>query len=101
MTKHSRVAFGITLLVALVTQSVKATEPMPAELMTYDGVGGRYFALSMQPSQTLPVVKRQEVVVMVDTSASQIGAYRSDSINAVQQLLADMAPHLWRAYRGG
>ena len=88
MLKHIRVAVGATMLIACVAASARSAAPSTANLMTFDGTDGqRYFALSLEPSSALPQPAARDLVIIVDTSASQTGAYRSDSLEAVETLL--------------
>ena len=43
--------------------------------------------LSLQPPADTPAATTSDVLILVDTSASQTGAYRQDAIDAVQTLL--------------
>ena len=59
-------------------------------LATYDSAGETHFALSIFPkadSQT----RASDVVVYIDTSASQSGAFKRDSIEAVQELIRNLS----------
>ena len=65
-------------------------------LATFSTAGGEhYFALSygLKPGTVAaqPAAPR-DVVVLVDTSASQTGAFRDDSLAAVQSLLSTLLP---------
>jgi hypothetical protein len=93
MLKHIRVAVGAMMLVGSLGLTARAATPSMANLMTFDGVNGlRYFALSLQPSSDLPKPTARDVVILIDTSASQTGAYRSDSLEAATTLLGALAP---------
>ncbi len=52
--------------------------------------GATYFALSLLPSEPLPAVDGHDVIVMVNTSASQVGPVREESLAAVRSLLASL-----------
>ncbi len=66
-----------------------------AELTTVSGEDGQtFFALSVMPStdaaeKSLP----HDVVIVFDTSASQIGAYRSTAMSALDACLAKLKPN--------
>ncbi|MFI4875874.1 MAG: hypothetical protein ACIALR_11070 [Blastopirellula sp. JB062] len=63
-----------------------------AKLATYEATGGQtYFAMSVSPGENLKAVPG-EVVIIVDTSASQTGIYREDSLKALKALLASLSP---------
>ena len=69
------------------------TNKETAKLVQYaDTQGDGYFAISIEPSTPLTTAKSRDVVVMVDTSASQVGAYRDDSIEAAKTLIAGLRP---------
>src|SRR5690606_2195890 len=85
-------AVGTTMLVSSLAVAAQSAAPLSANLMTYDAANGqRYFALSLQPNPALPQAAARDVVILMDTSASQIGAYRSDSLEAVTTLVAGLS----------
>ena len=57
---------------------------------TFDASGTSYFAVSVQPdaSSSVPLASRHEVVVIVDTSASQTGPIRVEGLQVVDELLS-------------
>ena len=59
---------------------------------TYDASGTSYFAVSVQPdtASSVPLPARHEVVVMVDTSASQTGPVRVEGLEVVEELLSEL-----------
>ncbi len=59
---------------------------------TFDASGTSYFAVSIQPDSTssVPLAARHEVVVLVDTSASQTGPVRVEGLEVVEELLAGL-----------
>jgi Mg-chelatase subunit ChlD/uncharacterized membrane protein YgcG len=69
-----------------------------ARLVVYQhpASGESYYALSLSPAaevfQSARAAGGADVVVLVDTSASQSGAYRADSLTALRTLLATLAP---------
>jgi hypothetical protein len=52
--------------------------------------GQAYFALKLSPQLKQPKAQPADVVVMFDTSASQIGAYRAKALGALEALLANL-----------
>ncbi|MCC9609603.1 hypothetical protein LOC68_04390 [Blastopirellula sp. JC732] len=77
------------LLGSSVAASAMAEE---AKLATYEATGGQtYFAMSISPGELKTVPG--EVVVIVDTSASQTGIYREDSLKTLKALLASLSPN--------
>ncbi len=64
-----------------------------ARLDTYvkaDGTG--YFALSLSPTQSLPAADSGEIVVLFDTSASQLGIFRERGLAALRAFAAECKP---------
>jgi hypothetical protein len=59
---------------------------------TFDEASGeKYFALSLSPQEALPVAAANDIVVMVDTSATQSGAYRQQSLAVLHSLLESLS----------
>ena len=48
--------------------------------------GQDYFALSIRPKVTVPVERPSDVVIMVDTSASQVGEHRKAALTALKSM---------------
>ena len=93
MFKRIRIALGVAVLLGGTTGGVWSASPSAATLTTFEDVDGqRYFALSVQPTEDLPAAASRDVLILVDTSASQTGAYRSDSIDALQTVLRGLRP---------
>ncbi len=87
MTKRSQLALAFlpAVMLALVASSAHAAEK--ARLATFEKAPGEsYFALSLIP-EVQSSQQAHEVVVLLDTSASQVGAYRDDSVAALQSML--------------
>ncbi len=92
MSKSYRVAVGVLMWVLGVTSSTWSADHA-ANLMTYQGPGGeRFFALSLTANDPLPKPAGRDLVVLVDTSASQTGAYRDDSLLALKTLATHLQP---------
>src|SRR5690554_2588450 len=67
-----------------------ATAESPSRLATFEQeAGATHFALSvaLDPAQ-VPAPQRAEVVFLIDTSASQSGIYREDSLAALRSALS-------------
>jgi uncharacterized membrane protein YgcG len=76
----------------MLSTSVHAGEGA-AQLETYVSPDGEaLFALSLTPSDDLPVAAPRDVVVLFDTSASQTGVYRTKALTALETLLAGLGP---------
>ena len=59
-----------------------------SRLATYDtATGETFFAFSLKPAGVSPSDKAREIVVLVDTSASQTGAYKDESVEALEALI--------------
>ena len=56
---------------------------------TFDAPEAGYFAVSVQPDPkaAVPLPERHEIVLLVDTSASQTGLVRLESFEAIDELL--------------
>ena len=73
-----------------------AAEPAPgksesARLATYQKPSGEtFFALSLQPQAAAEPAQACDIVVLFDTSASQTGAYRTDSLEALKSMLRSL-----------
>jgi hypothetical protein len=62
-----------------------------ARLATFEKpTGETYFALSISPTESLPVADSNEVIVLIDTSASQSGAYRTQSLEVLAAFLKSL-----------
>ena len=59
-----------------------------SRLATFQDAGNYYFALSLQadPAGDYPLASAYEVVVLVDTSATQTGPVRIESLDVAQEL---------------
>ncbi|MBW3597111.1 MAG: hypothetical protein KY475_07530, partial [Planctomycetes bacterium] len=92
---------GITAGWATPPATSQAEEPAPAaqaRLAVYRPAAGdeSYYALSLTPADDLFRAARKaggaDIVVLFDTSASQAGAYRADSLTALRALQAALGP---------
>ena len=61
-------------------------------LDAYAKDGDGYFALSLSPTMARPAAKPRDVVILFDTSASQMGQYRDKALAALDTTLAALAP---------
>src|SRR6185295_14290679 len=90
MTKRSQLALAFLPVVMLALVAFSAGAAEKARLATFEKAPGEsYFALCLIPDVQASQ-QAHEVVVLVDTSASQVGAFRDDSLIA----LASMLKHL-------
>ena len=72
---------------------VEAADPLGSNtrLATYDtATGDTFFALSLVPQVEVPAVRACDVIVLFDTSASQTGAYRTESLEVLQAALGQL-----------
>ena len=91
MSNHLRVAFAVTILISTAVSAAVAGSP--ATMMTFDDVdGSRYFAMSIQASDALPAADSRDILILMDTSASQAGAYRDDALEAVETVVRSLKP---------
>ena len=51
--------------------------------------GSAYFALSLSPSKSLPTAAANEIVVLFDTSASQVGVFRDRAFAALRAFASE------------
>ena len=70
--------------------SVFSSEAINNRLVTYQDDGKTLFALSLLPTQELSPKSSPRVVVIVDTSASQNGDFRTDSIEIAKSILESL-----------
>ncbi|HEV3344726.1 MAG TPA: VWA domain-containing protein, partial [Pirellulales bacterium] len=63
-----------------------------AAVETYARADGQtYFALKLSPHLPQPKTRPSDVVVLFDTSASQVGAYRAKALDALRAMLAQLS----------
>jgi hypothetical protein len=98
MSKRSHYLLpSFLVLGGLLTSAGWSADP-PADaygsrLATYDQAAGEsYFALSVTPAQRVAPAPVQDVVILADTSASQAGLFRADSLLAVRTLIDRLDP---------
>ncbi|MBT6849273.1 MAG: VWA domain-containing protein, partial [Planctomycetaceae bacterium] len=62
-----------------------------SKMHTYDKASGEsYYAMSLSPNIELSEVEAHDILVLVDTSASQVGEYRRDAMVCLKSLLANL-----------
>src|SRR5262245_9943422 len=91
MSLRTRSAIVATICLSLSTAAALA-ESGAAKLGVYDHVGQTHFALSLLPALKADPEQLNEVVILVDTSASQAGRYRDAALAALDSLLANLRP---------
>ena len=79
-----------TALVAVALQTSVFAQEQPRLATFDDDAGSTHFALSVSPQDAESVARPSDVLIYVDTSASQSGAYKRDSIAAVKQILRNL-----------
>ena len=90
-----RLAFlpvAVMAVAVLVTGAVTA-EPSPeaARLDSFSRADGEnYFALSLRPAEAVAAAGPHDVVLLLDTSASQTGPYRAEALAALEATLANL-----------
>src|SRR3954469_19776174 len=91
MLKRSDLRVLAPLATLLVTLGAFAAPRDASRLATYEKpTGERFFALSLSPTKSLPVSDAHDVVVLIDTSATQSGAYRTQSHEVLKAMLASL-----------
>ena len=82
------------LLVTVAGASDPPIDSYGVRLATYDKAAGEsYFALRVTPQVRPKPAVTQDIVVLVDTSASQRGPFRDDSLEAVTTLIGRLDRH--------
>ena len=98
----SRIAFGILGFLAVMIAAPQFSQSTPstpsntgtAQFDTYQRPNGdAYFALALTPQAALPSAPACELVVLFDTSASQLGKYREKGLEVLRGLLATLGDH--------
>ena len=59
-------------------------------MATFDNAGETHFALSIMPKVSTESQRASDIVVFVDTSASQAGPFKRDSITALKHLIRNL-----------
>ncbi|HRF02086.1 MAG TPA: hypothetical protein PLI18_16335, partial [Pirellulaceae bacterium] len=96
LTALKRLAKGQALAFAMAVSTVGWAEVGygndAARLATYRNESGQTsFALSLAPQLPPSMNESSDVVILVDTSASQIGGYREESLAALRSVLAGLS----------
>ncbi len=81
--------FGLGLVVGAGFPA-KAADEAQSRLVTYQDQGKTLFALSLKPTVEFAAKDSPRVAVVVDTSASQNGDFRADSIDIAQSIVDAM-----------
>ncbi|HEX4413867.1 MAG TPA: hypothetical protein VH107_09595 [Lacipirellulaceae bacterium] len=94
--KFTTAALALALFTSANAATAPATETQhsSADLSTYATEDGQsYFALSlMPPADAAPQPQARDIVILFDTSASQIGAFRDSALSALEACLAKLNP---------
>ncbi len=95
-SKLTTTAFAGAMLTSLLAVASRGAEPQPsaADLQTFSSEDGQsYFALSMMPpADAAKQSQPRDIVILFDTSASQIGVYRDAAFSALEACLAKLDP---------
>lgn len=81
---------GILTFVAVIAFQAVTVAQSQIRLATFDNARETYFALSVKAEPTSES-RASDVVIYVDTSASQNGAFKRDSIAIVKQILRNLS----------
>ncbi|MGL4514953.1 MAG: hypothetical protein ACRCT8_17850 [Lacipirellulaceae bacterium] len=94
MTSTRLVRFSAAACAALALGATTvASAATPIAVWTQaNAEGGRAFAASLPPIEPAAVDRGVDLVVVFDTSASQVGAFRETGLAAVESLVAALAP---------
>ena len=100
-TNHLKSLRTLAILTCVVSMGVStafATEGANVRISTFDTETGEgYFAASIQPAadsnlQQATSAQPADVAVIVDTSASQVGQFRTGSLNALEKIVDSLRP---------
>ncbi|MBN2578758.1 MAG: hypothetical protein JXB10_07170 [Pirellulales bacterium] len=84
----------VFLSLNVVPEVFAADAATAAEMQTYAAPdGAAYFALSLKPPGPAPAAEPCDLVVLFNTSAQQIGEFRTKPLEALKTLLAGLGPH--------
>src|SRR5262245_13256782 len=64
-----------------------------ARMGTFEKEGQDFYALTLLSQVAADPAQKNDVVILVDTSASQTGRYRAEQMTAVQSMLATLSPN--------
>ncbi|HEY2413623.1 MAG TPA: VWA domain-containing protein, partial [Pirellulaceae bacterium] len=78
---------------ALMLSGIARAETTTARLGTFEKDGRDYFALSLMPQAAADASQKNDVVILVDTSASQAGRYRVEEMAALNAMLSSFGPN--------
>lgn len=82
----------LTTLLAVGSSGLLAHAADGPRLATYDNAAGdTFFALSLTAGSDVPTASTNDIVVLLDTSASQTGIYRDDALTALTTMLSSLA----------
>ena len=84
--------FAATMLVANLGLASRTQAGESAKLETFSQQGETFYALSLMPNIAEAEADSSALVVMVDTSASQQGAYRDVALKSLESLLTRLRP---------
>ncbi len=91
MSKRIALSTLIFTLATLALSPVTFAAESEGVLHTYKKeTGETYFALSVQADQQLPAAGAHDILVLIDTSASQIGEYRKAALACLDSMLANL-----------
>ena len=80
------------LAAAVLAASSPGAEAARLDTFTHPGDGTNYFALSLKPQAAAPVADAHEVVILLDTSASQTGKFRKQAFDSLRGTLSGLSP---------
>src|SRR5829696_4893714 len=84
-------AVALSALILSLSGLNSANAAETSRLATYESKTGEvYYALSSAPTKPLPVADAHQVVVLIDTSATQSGQYRTQSQEVLAALLSSL-----------
>ncbi len=89
MSKRSQI-FAILVTLSMLSPAIAAQQGPQARWATFQSAAGeRFYALSVTPTLAAEAAAT-DVVILFDTSASQVGLYREDGLAAVNSLVESL-----------
>ena len=80
-----------TVAMFVLSPFVSADTANSSKMHTYDKASGEsYYAMSLSPNIELSTAEAHDILVLVDTSASQVGEYRRDAMVCLKSLLENL-----------
>lgn len=90
VTRQFAASFLFAIASLIISVDTQAAES--ARLVTYERDGQTFYAMSLLPEVAQKQADASSIIVLFDTSASQVGAYREAAMHSLNALLGDLRP---------